>query len=104
VAGCLPVSVPDDGTGWDRLDRLLARLMADRDRLGPRKRSVRLRGHATSFSLEAPFWQELQRLAGDEGLSLAELVARIDEARGSLNLSAAVRLVVLAALREERQE
>ncbi len=96
------MSRPAGNTDHGRLNRLLARLAVERDRLGPRKRSVRLRGHATSFSLEAPFWRELKRLAGDEGLSLAELVARIDEARGALNLSAAVRLVVLAALREER--
>ena len=98
------MSQPADGTDEGGLDRLLARLAADRDRLAPRKRSVRLRGHATSFSLEEPFWTELKRLAEREGLSLAELVARIDEARHGLNLSAAVRIVVLAALQAEREE
>ncbi len=93
--------LPADRPGKGGLAHLLARLAVDRDRLAPRKRSVRLRGHATSFSLEEPFWTELKRLAAAEGLSLAELVARIDEARGGLNLSAAVRIVVVAALQAE---
>lgn len=91
------MSSPADQPGAGSVSSLLARLGQDRDRLAPRKRSVRIRGHATSFSLEEPFWQALKRLAAAEGLSLAELVARVDEARGPLNLSAALRVVVLWA-------
>ncbi len=104
MSGQPPLSRPAVSADEGRLDRLLSRLAADHARLNPRKRSVRLRGHATSFSIEAPFWLELKRLAAREGLSLAELVARIDEARGALNLSAALRLVVLAALQGGHQE
>ncbi len=42
------------------------------------KRSVTINGHATSISLEAPFWQELNRMADEAGLSVAALIARID--------------------------
>ncbi len=88
---------PDAEPGAGRLDALLAELKARAPALGPAKRSISLRGHRTSLSLEEPFWRALRRLAAAEGLSLAELVARVDEARGPLNLSAALRLVVLAA-------
>jgi predicted DNA-binding ribbon-helix-helix protein len=67
-----------------------------------RKRSVRLKRHATSVSLEDEFWNELKRMAGAAGLSLAELIASIDAARKSDNLSSALRLAVLKELKTGR--
>ncbi|MBO3760793.1 ribbon-helix-helix domain-containing protein [Ciceribacter sp. L1K22] len=65
-----------------------------------RKHSVSLHGHRTSLSLEEPFWQELKAIASDRGLSLAALVAEIDETReASTNLSSALRLHVLDVLK-----
>jgi len=65
-----------------------------------RKRSITIDGHRTSLSLEDAFWEELGGLARARGLSLAALVAEIDHARAaSGNLSSALRLHVLAALR-----
>ncbi len=68
------------------------------------KRSVRLAGHRTSVSLEGPFWEALREIAAAEGISLAALIERVDAERvGSAspppNLSSALRLHVLAALR-----
>jgi predicted DNA-binding ribbon-helix-helix protein len=63
------------------------------------KRSVTINGHATSISLEAPFWQELKRIADEAGLSVAALVARIDADRKTGNLSSALRLAVLNDLK-----
>ena len=65
-----------------------------------RKRSVRIAGHRSSVSLEAEFWDELKTLAAGRGLSLARLVGEIDRARSGRNLSSALRLAVLHALRE----
>jgi predicted DNA-binding ribbon-helix-helix protein len=67
-----------------------------------RKRSVRIAGHRTSVSVEEPFWTELGAIAAARGLSLDRLVAEIDRARGG-NLSSAIRLFVLAALKEQTQ-
>jgi predicted DNA-binding ribbon-helix-helix protein len=64
------------------------------------KRSVTIAGHRTSVSLEAAFWGEIQRLATRRGLSLNQLVAEIDAARDG-NLSSALRLTVLQALKEK---
>lgn len=64
-----------------------------------KKRSVRIRGHATSVSLEEPFWEELKRMAVENGMPLAALVEAIDERRQSANLSSALRLAVLEDLR-----
>lgn len=67
-----------------------------------RKRSVLIAGHRTSLSLEDDFWQLLQQMAEEQGLSVNVLIAQIDEARieaGGLNLSSAVRLYVLRDIR-----
>jgi predicted DNA-binding ribbon-helix-helix protein len=70
----------------------------------PRKYSVSIRGHRTSFSLEPAFMAELRRIAAERGMALAGLVAAIDAARPrNVNLSSALRLSVLEALREQRQ-
>jgi predicted DNA-binding ribbon-helix-helix protein len=69
-----------------------------------RKRSVKLKRHATSVSLEDEYWDELKRMADAARLSLAELIGRIDGERTSDNLSSALRLAVLADLKEQRSE
>ena len=62
------------------------------------KRSVRIAGHPTSISLEAPFWEALRQIAVLRRQSLNGLLAVIDaERRG--NLSSAIRLYVLDWLR-----
>jgi predicted DNA-binding ribbon-helix-helix protein len=63
---------------------------------GPVKRSVSIAGHSTSITLEAIFWDALLRAAGEEGLPLNALVARIDAERASQadlpNLASAIRV------------
>ena len=61
----------------------------------PVKRSLTLHGHRTSVSLEEAFWQVFRRLASEEGLPLNQLAERIDEARGDVGLSSAIRVYVL---------
>ncbi|WP_145636456.1 ribbon-helix-helix domain-containing protein [Neorhizobium alkalisoli] len=61
-----------------------------------RKHSATLHGHRTSFSLEDEFWLELKRIASARGLSLASLIAEVDDGRTEdSNLSSALRLHVL---------
>jgi predicted DNA-binding ribbon-helix-helix protein len=62
----------------------------------PTKRSVTIAGHETSISLEPMFWQALERAAGEEGLPVNAMIARIDVERldtpgGAPNLTSAVR-------------
>lgn len=65
------------------------------------KRSVSIRGHRTSFSLEEPFLSELAAIAKARGIALAALVAEIDALRPrSSNLSSALRLYVLEAAKQ----
>ena len=62
----------------------------------PVKRSLTLRGHRTSVSLEDEFWQAFREIAEAEGLALNELAAVIDKARGvETGLATAIRLYVL---------
>jgi predicted DNA-binding ribbon-helix-helix protein len=64
------------------------------------KRSVTIAGHATSVSLEEPFWTGLSIIAQAEGISTAALLRRIDATRSerqtpASNLSSAIRVFVL---------
>jgi predicted DNA-binding ribbon-helix-helix protein len=59
-----------------------------------KKRSVTIAGHRTSLSLEEAFWRRLKVEARRQGLSVNELVARIDRERPG-NLSSAVRVFLL---------
>ena len=67
------------------------------------KRSVAIAGHATSVSLEAPFWDALRGIAAEEGLSVQALIGRIDAARGGQNLSSAIRVYVLRAVQRRAE-
>jgi predicted DNA-binding ribbon-helix-helix protein len=66
----------------------------------PVKRSFTIAGHRTSISLEAAFWDALKEAAAEEKEPISKLVARIDQSRGGGGLSSAVRVWVLARLRE----
>lgn len=61
----------------------------------PQKRSFSIRGHRTSISLEAAFWEALQEIAAARQRPLSQLVAAIDGARGEAGLSGAVRIFIL---------
>ncbi|MBN9079118.1 MAG: aryl-sulfate sulfotransferase [Rhizobiales bacterium 65-79] len=66
-----------------------------------RKRSVTIRGHRTSYSLEEAFQEELEKVAASRSIPVAALVASIDETRPrDTNLSSALRLFVLNAVRK----
>lgn len=60
-----------------------------------KKRSVRIAGHATSITLEDEFWDALKTIADNRNLSLNDLIAEIDTARGDSNLSSAIRVFIL---------
>lgn len=61
-----------------------------------RKRSVTIHGHRTSFSLEDPFYDIIASIAESRKITLARLIAEIDEGRDrNSNLSSALRIYVL---------
>lgn len=59
------------------------------------KHSLTIAGHRTSVSLEQAFWHALRDISRARGQSLAALIGEIDAARGSANLSSAIRVFVL---------
>jgi predicted DNA-binding ribbon-helix-helix protein len=67
---------------------------------GPQKRSIRIAGHRTSLSLEPQFWEALRSAAKNRRVSVARLIASIDEGRKDSNLSSAVRIFVLNEARQ----
>ena len=60
-----------------------------------KKRSVTIKGHATSISLEEAFWVHLKTICDQKGTSMNQLVGQIDARRTTPNLSSALRLYVL---------
>ena len=66
----------------------------------PVKRSLTLRGHRTSVSLEDEFWQAFRDIASELDRPLNDLAAEIDADRGTeTGLATAIRLFVLAHYR-----
>lgn len=64
----------------------------------PKKRSLTLRGHRTSVSLEDAFWKSFRQIAARQGKPINVLAAEIDAARGpepDVGLASAIRLFVL---------
>jgi bifunctional non-homologous end joining protein LigD len=59
------------------------------------KRSITIKGHKTSVSLEKEFWDCLTEIAVERGVSVGALVAAIDANRQHAHLSSAIRIFVL---------
>jgi predicted DNA-binding ribbon-helix-helix protein len=60
------------------------------------KRSVVIKGHKTSVSLEEPFWRHLGVIAERRGVPVSNLVATIDGERTTGNLSSTLRIVAFS--------
>ncbi len=68
-----------------------------------RKRSVKIKGHQTSFSLEDRFWDQLKLIAKKKNISISDLVEFIDENRKG-NLSSALRVYILEKTIEHKTD
>ncbi|GGH18821.1 Ribbon-helix-helix domain-containing protein [Cribrihabitans marinus] len=69
----------------------------------PVKRSLTLKGHRTSVSLEDEFWQEFRRIAQEKDIPINALAAEIDVARDpGTGLASAIRVYVLNRVRQAR--
>lgn len=66
-----------------------------------KKHSVVLFGHATSFSLEEEFWNELKCIAKQKNISVSALLKQLDSSRQT-NLSSAIRIFVLQELKKNQ--
>ncbi len=65
-----------------------------------RKHSVVIAGHRTSVTMEDAFWRGLREIAAADGMSLNQLVTRIDADRSG-SLSSALRVFVLERVRSK---
>ena len=67
----------------------------------PQKHSLTLRGHRTSVSLEAEFWDAFREIAAEKSKPINMLAAEIDAERGiEMGLASAIRLYVLRHYRD----
>lgn len=68
--------------------------------LPPEKHSLTLRGHRTSVSLEAEFWQAFREIARERDMTINALATQIDEQRApETGLASAIRVFVLRRFR-----
>lgn len=66
----------------------------------PVKHSLTLKGHRTSVSLEAAFWDAFRQIAQERGQTLNALAAGLDAGReDDIGLASAIRVFVLQTLR-----
>jgi len=65
------------------------------------KRSVVVRGHNTSVSLEDEFWDGLHSIASLRKITFGSLLDEIDSSRHQANLSSHLRLFVLEHYRAQ---
>lgn len=68
----------------------------------PVKRSLTLRGHRTSVSLEDEFWTAFRAIAKEKGRAINDLAAEIDAGRDpETGLASAIRVFVLSRYRDD---
>ena len=65
------------------------------------KRSIWIGHRKTSVTLEMPFWDGLEEIANERGLTMSALVEKIKTERRKGNLSSACRLFVLRHYRDQ---
>jgi len=63
------------------------------------KKSITLKKHRTSLSLEKEFWEALELIAKNKNCSLQELISQIDIKRRS-SLASSTRVYILENLRK----
>ena len=66
----------------------------------PKKRSLSLKGHRTSVTLEDKFWEEFCKIACRKKMSANELASQLDSTRelNSISLASLIRHLVLVDL------
>ena len=66
----------------------------------PKKRSLTLKGHRTSVSIEDKFWEEFCKIAYKKNISVNELASQLDATRelDTVSLTSLIRNFVLADL------
>ncbi len=71
------------------------------DHRRPVKRSLTLRGHRTSVSLEDVFWDAFRTIAAKDGQTINGLAAQIDESRGDIGLASAIRIYIFERVKAD---
>ena len=72
----------------------------------PKKRSLTLKGHRTSVSIEDKFWEEFCKIARRKNISVNELASQLDGTReiNSVSLASLIRNLVLVDLLKRLEE
>jgi predicted DNA-binding ribbon-helix-helix protein len=81
------------------LDRMFSLCQPEQSRqYRPERRSIRVHGHCTTIRLEVAFWNVLEDLALNEGVTVSALITRIHDhclSANDKNLASCLRVVCL---------
>jgi predicted DNA-binding ribbon-helix-helix protein len=64
----------------------------------PEKRGFRIHGHSTTIRLERAFWNVLEEMADEQGMTLSEMLQRIHDeclVANDKNLASCLRVICL---------
>lgn len=64
-----------------------------------KKHSITIKGHKTSITLEAEFWNELKLISQKENKSIQQIITEIDSVCDNKNLSSSIRIFILNYLK-----
>lgn len=63
-------------------------------------RSVTINGRRTTMRLEPSMWNALRRIAEEHGITVNQLCSKIDDTRGEMSMTAAVRSYIVSYLQQ----
>ena len=72
-----------------------------RELYAPERRSFRIHGHSTTIRLEQAFWETLEVIAEEEGLTVAGLINRVHDhcqIANERNLASCLRVICLKCI------
>ena len=64
-----------------------------------KKHSITIKGHKTSITLEAEFWNELKFISQKENKPIQQIITEIDSVCDNKNLSSRIRIFILNYLK-----
>lgn len=73
----------------------------------PDRRSIRIHGHSTTIRLERAFWESLERLADEEGTTIASLITSVHDhcpQMNTRNLASCLRVICLLTSNNDEQD
>lgn len=70
----------------------------------PFTRNVNVSGHRTSLRMEPAMWEALEEISGREARTIHDICTLVNQHRGPVNLTAALRVFIVSYFRQAATE